>query len=673
MSEFKKFADEVNRRYEEIASKGELFTTDVEDIYAEYLKAFPEGSNPIFRERTEHDCNCCKQFITRLGTVVALDPQGNVLTVWDSCYDDLPYPYNVVSLVLARLVADRASNGGITGVFRAKEKQYGTVKTFDTHTLQPWFHFCGRVGQAHFNTSPEAVVGSKAGFAQVLKRGIEELNLSDLDTVLDLIDSNSLYRGAEFRQSVADFRKIKADYEKASNPDTFVWANLDSPASRFRNTSIGTLLVDLAKGVELDKAVKSFESKVAPQNYKRPSPVITSRMVEDAMSKVKMLGLESSLKRRFARMEDISVNDVLYVDRNVQNLMKDSITSLLMEQVKPKTPKNAGNMAMRDISGEEFFNEVVPKSTSIEVLVENKHLGNFVSLTAPEENDNSGNLFKWNNDVAWTYDGEVTDALKQRVKEAGGKVDAIFRVSLGWFNFDDLDIHMVLPSGSIIYFNHKYDSRTRGQLDVDMNASYGNSRAAVENIFFNDRSYIADGRYSVSINNYCKRESIDYGFEVEVEFDGAVHNFTFDKPIGDKKSVYTVDIIVKNGKLVSVETVDPGVKKASRQVEKWGVTTGQMVPVETIMLSPNYWNGQKVGNKHHFFILKNAKNPDAARGIYNEFLRNDLEEHRKVFEILGAKTKAEPSDQQLSGLGFSSTRKDEVVAIADGRPYNVKF
>ena len=672
MSEFKKFADTVNARYQEIASRGELFTVGVEDIYEEYLKAFPDGTNPIFRERTEHDCNCCKQFIRRLGNVVGIDPKGNVLTVWDSCFDDLPHPYNVVTLVLARLVADLASNGGITGVFRAKEKQYGTVKTFDSHTLQPWYHFCGRVGTAHFNTSPEAAVGSKAGIAQVLKRGIEELKLDDLDTVLGLIDSNSLYRGAEFRQSVADFRKIKVDYENAENPDTFVWANLDSPASRFRNTAIGTLLVDLASGVEIDKAVRSFESKVAPLNYKRPSPVITPKMVDDAMAKIKELGLESALKRRFARMEDISVNDVLYVDRSVQDQMKDSLTTLLMEQVKPKQVK-ASSIALRDISGEEFFANVLPKSSSVEVLVENKHLGNFVSLTAPEEATEAGKLFKWPNDVAWTYDGEATDALKQRVKAAGGKVDAIFRVSLGWFNFDDLDIHVYPPTGNKIYYGNKFSHTTKGQLDVDMNAGGGNSRSAVENVFFNERSFIKDGIYKVVINNYRKTESIDFGFELEVEFDGALHHFTFDKAVPDAKSVHALDILVKDGKLVSIQTASTGVKAASRSVEKWGVTTGQMVPVETIMLSPNHWHGQQVGNKHHFFILKDVKNPDAARGIYNEFLRNDLEPHRKVFEVLGAKTKAEPSDQQLSGLGFSSTRKDEVVVMADGRPYNVKF
>jgi len=73
-------------------------------------------------------------------------------------------------------------------------------------------------------------------------------------------------------------------------------------------------------------------------------------------------------------------------------------------------------------------------------------------------------------------------------------------------------------------------------------------------------------------------------------------------------------------------------------------------------------------------MLKGCKNPDATRGIYNEFLRSDLDQHRKVFEIVGSKTKCQPSDDQLSGLGFSSTRSDVVTIVVNGRrAYNVEF
>jgi hypothetical protein len=96
-----------------------------------------------------------------------------------------------------------------------------------------------------------------------------------------------------------------------------------------------------------------------------------------------------------------------------------------------------------------------------------------------------------------------------------------------------------------------------------------------------------------------------------------------------------------------------------------------------MMMSPNFWGESAVGNKHYFFMLDGCKNPVPTRGIYNEHLRSDLDKHRKVFEVLGNKTMCEPTDDQLSGVGFSSTRGDTVVVSVAGaklrKIYNVKF
>jgi hypothetical protein len=111
--------------------------------------------------------------------------------------------------------------------------------------------------------------------------------------------------------------------------------------------------------------------------------------------------------------------------------------------------------------------------------------------------------------------------------------------------------------------------------------------------------------------------------------------------------------------------------------EKWGVKTEQFTKVDTLMVSPNFWDGQAVGNKHYIFALAGCKNPEPTRGIYNEFLRADLHDHRKVFEVLGAKTMCPPTDAQVSGVGFSSTRGDKVLinvtSAGSRRSYNVQF
>lgn len=84
------------------------------------------------------------------------------------------------------------------------------------------------------------------------------------------------------------------------------------------------------------------------------------------------------------------------------------------------------------------------------------------------------------------------------------------------------------------------------------------------------------------------------------------------------------------------------------------------------MLSPNYWDGQGIGNKHYFFIIEGCKNPESVRGFYNEFLKDDLMSQKRVFEVLGSKMKIDYSDNQLSGLGFSSTIRNSIICRVKG-------
>jgi hypothetical protein len=121
-----------------------------------------------------------------------------------------------------------------------------------------------------------------------------------------------------------------------------------------------------------------------------------------------------------------------------------------------------------------------------------------------------------------------------------------------------------------------------------------------------------------------------------------------------------------------VEVGDPGITSANISQEKWGLTTEQYVKVSAVMLSPNYWGDNAVGNKHTFFVLDGAKNDEDARGFFNEFLHPRLEPHRKVFEIIADKTKCKPIEGQLSGLGFSSTKKESfLVRVQQGKKQRV--
>jgi hypothetical protein len=649
---FRDFSNLVHARYESMRA-GELFVVDTTDLFETYLSAFPEGTNPIFRTNTEHDCSCCKNFIRNIGNVVAIQ-DGRIVTVWDD-HEQAPAPYDVVGHILA----ERVRQAPIKSVWRSKERQYGAEKTnelLEDSTTRTWHHFHGKVAGQHFNATPDAARGELDTAAHVLRRGLEEIRLDDLDTIIDLAEANNLLRGAEMVPALKGFRVLKAGFTEADDKNLFVWANIADRAARFRNTAIGTLLTDLAEGTDLEVAVAKYENKVNGTNYKRPTALITPKMVDAAMAKIDELGLRGAVDRRHARIEDVSVNDVLFVDNAVAGKMKDSLADLLMDSVAAPAAKIDNPTP---ISAEDFFRTVVPKSQTISALVENRHAGNFMSITAPI-NPGDARLFNWDNDFSWSYDGDVADSIKQRVKAAGGNVDAKFRVSLAWFNTDDLDIHAQDPRGNRIYYGNKM-----GVLDVDMNVR-AESTAPVENLSW---TTVLDGVYRIAVNQFSKRNSTDVGFTIEVAFNGNVQQFHYARAIGLRDTVHAMDIIVQGGQIVDIR-LGAGLTGGSISQDKWGIKTETLVPVDTLMLSPNHWNGAAVGNKHWFFILRGAKNPDPVRGIYNEYLRPDLHDHRKVFEVLGSKTKAPFADDQLSGLGFSSTQRATLTVVAKGADFN---
>lgn len=668
MGDFKEFSTAVAVQFDKM-SNGRLFKLNIDTdlLYQTYLDAYPEGTNPLFRERTEHDCSCCRNFIKNVGPVVTIQ-DNKIVTVWDNPCDE--FPYNIVGKALSDFVTKHA----IKDVFLTKEGKYGNefnLELLDDKTTRKWHHFVGVIKPAHKSENPAEDIGVFRTDFQVLKRSLEEITPDALETVVDLIQSGSLYRGDEHLSLVRNFKELHRDYSAFphNNKDLFIWQHIGKGSlSRFRNTVIGTLVSDLSEDTPLEDAVKMFESKVAPDNYKRPKALITPKMVSQAMKTIKELGLEPALERRHAMFSDVSVNDVLFVDNSVKTQLVGGLEEKLLGAAKTQPVKVRNAI---DVKIDDFVSAVLPRAQGIEVLFKNKHLPNLMSITAPASPDVNP-LFKWDNNFAWSYSGNTADSdIKKRVAAAGGNVDALFRVSLGWQNYDDLDIHVKTPNGRHIYFGNK-----SGILDVDMNAGSRRSLKPVENTCW-DKKNLKDGVYTFSVHNYSQRATTDVGFTLEVVFGGHVQTFQHVKGVPNDTTVRCLEVVIKNGIMVSVSPLTDSLTSESSPQDAWGIKTETFIPVSSVVLSPNHWGTNKVGNKHWFFLLKGCLNPDPVRGIYNEFLSQKLSEHRKVFEVVGDKTKCVLSSQQLSGIGFSSTKREELkVRVKSDKTqqiYNIQF
>lgn len=680
---FLELKEMIVTHFNEMVSDAEnLFEVEVnkDEMYELYLNSFPEGMNEVYRERREYDCSCCKQFIRNIGNMVVIK-NNKVETIWDINTGDADF--QMVMDALSEYIHARP----VTDVYVTKESQVGTKSNKEmlpSGEVKTWNHFYVRIPNRFVDKSHRSEGDIKGTFRDtrnVFKRSLDEIDRESVDTVLELINQNSLYKGSEWKAVLENFLKYKNEY--MSIPDyekeNYAWeksAKAGAVVGKIRNHSIGTLLVDISEGMDLDTAVKKYEKIVAPANYKRPKAIFTKKMLEAAQKTVEELGYMDSLPRRFARLDDISVNNILFANRDAAkrisgNVFEDMATDVVVN------PKRFSKV--EEIGIDQFVSDVLPTARELEVFFENRHAQNMVSLIAPQ-NPDAPTMFKWNNGFGWAYTGNMTDSnIKENVKSAGGQVDGVLRFSIQWNDVEpdgnDLDAHCIEPDGHEIFFRTSKKPRRSsmsGQLDVDI-IHPKKDHPAVENIVWNDKSKMQPGVYKFFVHNYTYRGGRN-GFRAEIESDGQIHYFDYSKELRDGEKVYVAEVTLDERGVFTIKDLLPS-NVSSREV--WGVKTNQFIPVSVMCYSPNYWDEQSgIGHKHFFFMLKDCVNPERPNGFYNEFLRQELVEHKRVFEALGSRMAVQDVDDQLSGIGFSSTKRAELVVKVKGateRTLKIKF
>lgn len=648
-----------------ITNQTHLFHVDIDKdlLWATYLNSFPEEL------RQQFNCNCCRQFIKNYGNLVAIK-NNTIFSLWNFNTEDSVYQTVVDNL--NHLVI----NATVRDVFVTTFAKLGTdsnIQRLEDNSTIRWHHFYYELPKhlVYRGSSSEATVQNEyRSQKEVFKRSLTELTIEATETVLELIAQNSLYRGAEFTGVLQAFLKCQQEYSQLSDnqKDNYCWVNsikLSGTVAKIRNTSIGTLLIDISEGVELDVAVTKFEKVMAPTNYKRPTAIFTKKMVEQAEQKITELGLQDSLARRFATANDLTVNNILWKAGNVKTKSDTSLATSLFNELKEDVVVNPKQFSkLESISITDFIEKIVPKANSIELLLENKHEGNLVSLIAPENLD-APSMFKWDNGFSWSYNKGLADSMKERVKAAGGKIDGVLRFSIQWNdngdNNIDFDAHAKEPNGTHIDFSSNC-TPSSGKLDVDIVSPSG--RVAVENICWSNFNRMQEGKYTFFVNNYSTKTS-NGGFLAEIEYEGEIYSFNYSNNLKGDQNVVVAELeFSKTTGIKFTKSLDS--TSAVNYKQMWNINTNKFHKVNMLMYSPNYWDNQSgIGNQHYLFMLDNCK-ADEARGFFNEFLKQELLPERKVFEALANKMKVAPSNDQLSGVGFSSTQKAEFIVKVTG-------
>ncbi len=140
-------------------------------------------------------------FIRQVGNVVAIQ-NGAIATIWD--HMALPEPYQTVADRMAAYIRTLT----ITDVFLTKLGKIGTPVSHEPGIT--WHHFAVDVPRTFISRAPDEMRGTMRTNFQMLKRAVTEITDDAIDTVLDLIATNAIYRGQEHKRTVEGFKQLKS-------------------------------------------------------------------------------------------------------------------------------------------------------------------------------------------------------------------------------------------------------------------------------------------------------------------------------------------------------------------------------------------------------------------------------------------------------------------------------
>jgi hypothetical protein len=394
---------------------GTLFTTSTPGraLWDAWLAGIPE------QERRQHDCRACRAFVERFGGLVTIDSSG---VAHPAMFDDeAPSIYDKAF----QYVHQAVRRARVTGVHVSSETTWGLPANTDKKRGRTWQHMHVLPPSSMLHRG--AVLSASQRAAELhedhgsLMRAMSEFSAYYVGQALSIAETDALYRGEKV---AGRLRWLANLYERRGTLSQRAWSNVawlavaTAPAGfcHVRSSVIGSLLEDLQAGKPFDEVRRSFDAKMHPLQYQRPTAPPSAGNIAQAEAVVAKMGIAASLRRRFARLEDLTT---IWEPRVPEVRETEGVFGHLLEQ------RSAAALAASGptITWEKFARTVLPGAHEIAVLAPARgHYTAFVTAADPE----APPIIQWDrpqqrNPVTW-YTYSQGSAASQWLLAAGSWV-----------------------------------------------------------------------------------------------------------------------------------------------------------------------------------------------------------------------------------------------------------
>lgn len=377
-------------------AKGSLFTTDQPDMFELFIGSLPR------EHRQYYNCNCCRRFINTYGTLVTLDERGvPTPAAWNFNLEAVPeFFQHAVGRIKQTLRYAKA-----TGVFYSKEKVWGQPLT------GPWNHLYAVPHSSQVRREGALTVSQQAAEKledfRMLNAALNDFNAQTVNVAVTLLQTDTLYRAEKVLGVATWFQKLQesvsANHKRRTN---IVWSAVAAAPAGYchvRSTMIGTLLEDLASGMNLTEARNRFGKKMHPLSYMRPKAAPAEGTINQAEKLVEKLGVLKSLERRYARLEDI---EKIWTPRPAPRPVNGAFSGPFSHLRQSPTPTPRVHIPMQTMTWAKFLRDILPTATDIKLNA--PYQGNYTAMVTAVHPD-APLIFQWDNPVStYVYHGGST-------------------------------------------------------------------------------------------------------------------------------------------------------------------------------------------------------------------------------------------------------------------------
>lgn len=442
-ADYDAFLDRIQARFVANTKDKPVFQTDAEGLWWAYLDSFPSEA------RQYHNCHCCKTFIERFGSLVTIGEDGlTESALWNE--EDASPAYLGALKEMSRL----ARRAKVVGPFLSSEDSWGQRVTGEWHhlSLKPT-----AVYRRAVLTAGQAMAEKREDYRNV-QYALKEFTQPMLEQALTLLKTDSLYRSERVIGPAQWLYALHVARKAAKSGGNAVWRAIATAPAGFchpRSSMIGTLLEDIAAGMDFSEVSRRFAAKMAPLAYQRPQAAPTAGAILQAERLMADLGAAGALARRYARPEELQA---LWVPIPATAKATGVFGHL---NAKAGGPADLA-VSVQAITWEKFRRTVLPVAEGIEVYAPGGNAGYYVHTTAV--NSDAPPIIQWDredarNPVAW-YCWNGGASAQQMGLTIG--YHPCLRVTLAPHKWTDEDAHQHQPKFAMFIIDGAKESRQEG-------------------------------------------------------------------------------------------------------------------------------------------------------------------------------------------------------------------